>query len=162
MFERLSVIADDFTGGSSDRDLDLSRNCSLRKVGISAKSLISALEDRAPGTVPGTLGAIISTINSPVLSDVVVVYRAGDFYNAAYSRKALAELGDEDTWYRRQFDVFREMYKARYFRLVLRVLCVGDICVRELNRAIAVEKAKGGLPPEVSATYTLTARKGTK
>jgi hypothetical protein len=101
---------------------------------------------------------VLSTITSPVFSDVVVVYQAVDFYNHVYSKDARAELGDEDAWYHRQFEVFREMYKARDFRLVLWAPCLGDDSVRELKRAVAAETAKGGLPPELSMPYTLRAR----
>ena len=150
----MKSLTNDFTGKSSDRDLDLSRNGSLQELEITAQSLISVLKERAPGTVPGSFRAMISTINSPVFS-VVVVYQVNDFYNAAYSWEARVGLGDEDTWYHRQFEVFREMYKAWDFRLVLKALCVGDVSMRELERGVAVEKAKGGLPPELSVTYTL-------
>ena len=144
-----------FTGGY--RDLDLSRNKSLRKLETTARSLISSLWDRAPGTVQGTFRAVISTIDSPAFSDFVVVYEEVDFYHVAYSRKPIAGL-DEETWYHKQFEVFREMYKARGFRLVLQARCVGNSSARELERAVAAAKAKGGLPPKVSMNYTLGAR----
>ena len=150
-------LANDFTGTSFDRDLDLSRNGSLQKLEITANSLISTLKDRAPGTVPSSFRAMVSTVKPPVFS-VVVVYGGNDFYNAAYSWGTQAGLGDEGAWYSRQFEVFREMYKARDYRLVLRAVHVGDVSVRELERAVAVEKAKGGLPPELSVTYTLAGR----
>jgi len=154
----IRVLPNYFAGRYSNRDLDLSRNESLRKLEIEAQSLICALRDRAPDTVPSAFRAMMSTVKSPAFSNVLVVYRRSDFYNVAYSTTARTELGDEVTWYRRQFEVFREMYKARHFRLVLWVYSVGDGSVRELERAVAAEKAKGGLPPELSTTYTMAAR----
>jgi len=56
---------------------------------------------------------MLSTVTSPLFLDVVVDYRQGDFYHDAYSKDARAELGDEETWYRRQFEVFRAMREAR-------------------------------------------------
>jgi hypothetical protein len=68
-------------------------------------------------------------------------------------------LEGETGWYRRQFDTYREMYKGRGFRLVLRALRVSDVSARELKRAeaadVAAETARGGLPPELSVTYIL-------
>ena len=59
------VRANDFTGGLSHRDLDLSGNVSLQRIEITAKFFISVLRDRAPGTVPSTFRVIMSTIKSP-------------------------------------------------------------------------------------------------
>jgi hypothetical protein len=135
----------------------LSRNKSLRQLKITAQSLIEALGDRAPTTTSSPLRAILSTIKSPAFSDVLVVYHAHDFYHAVYNKDRRAELGEEDEWYHKQFDAFREMYKARDFRLVLRTWHVSDNSVRELERAVAAERARGGLPLEISVTHTLRA-----
>lgn len=103
---------------------------------------------------------MLSTITSPVFSDVIVVYENNNFYNVGYSNPGNGQAGkcNESTWYHQQFEVFREMYKVRDFRLVLSAYCVNDNSARELERAVEVEKAKGGLPPELSAPYTLAAR----
>jgi hypothetical protein len=61
----------------------------------------------------------------------------------------------EAAWYRRQFDAFREMCKARDFQLVLQALDVDDHSARELERAVAAETARGGLPPGLSVTFPL-------
>ena len=74
-----------------------------------------------------------------------------------YSTDTGTWFGDENTWYYMQFKVFREMYKARDYRLVLRACCVSDGSVRELKRAVEAEKAKGGLPLQLTMPYTLTA-----
>jgi hypothetical protein len=102
---------------------------------------------------------VISTIKSPAFSEVLVSYWEADFYNSVYSttypEDKQAALGGEAAWYHTQFDAFREMYKARDFRLVLKASNVSDDSVRELKRAVAAEKARGGLPPQLSVTYTL-------
>jgi len=99
---------------------------------------------------------MLSAIRSPAFFDVVVVYRQGDFYHDAYSSKdARAELWDEETWYRRQFEVFRAMREARPYRLVLSANCVGDDSVRELRRAVAADQARGGVPLQIAMPYTL-------
>ena len=118
--------------------MDLSRNKSLRRLEIRAKSLIPALKKYATDTVPSTFRAVISTINSPAFSEVVVIYSGDDFNNVAYSRGGGAR--SEDEWYREQFGVFREIYKARDFRLVLRGHCLSNRSARELERAVAVGK----------------------
>ena len=150
-------LTNGFTGGRRHRDLDLSRNESLQKIQIKAGPLISVLKDRAPGTVLGIFRAIVSTINSPAFSDFVVVYHADDFYNVAYSNHTQGILCGEYTWYHEQFEVFWKMYKARNFQLVLQACCVSDISMREMERGVAAEKAKRGLPPALSVTYTLAA-----
>ena len=127
---------------------------SFRELEITAESLILVLRTRAPATIPSSFRATFSTIKSHAFSDFVVVYCGGDFYNDVYPTNARFGLGDEGLWYHRQFEVFREMRKARDFRLVLRACCVGDESVRELERAVAAEKAKG-LPMELSMPYTL-------
>ena len=82
---------------------------------------------------------MLSTIKSPVFSKVVIVYQERDFYNVVYSRDQEAVIEGEAAWYRRQFNAFREMYKDRYFRLVLKASGVSDDSVRELELAMAVE-----------------------
>ena len=151
LLRKTRVPVNDFTGSYSHRDLDLSRNMSLRKLEITAKSLIRVLSERAPATIPSSFRAMFSTVKSHAFSDFVVIYGEGDFYNDVYSKDARI---DEGTWYHRQFEVFREMRKARDFRLVLQACYVGDESVRELKRAVAAERAKG-LPMELSMPYTL-------
>jgi hypothetical protein len=116
-----------------------------------------ALRSRPPGTIPSSLRAVLSTVESPAFSKVVVVYGEIDFYNSPYPKDAQAVLEGEAAWYRRQFDVFREMYKGRDFRLVLQAPHASDGSMRELKRAVAVETARGGLPPELSVICTLGA-----
>jgi hypothetical protein len=103
---------------------------------------------------------VLSTIKSPVFSKVVVVYQERDFYNVVYSRDRKAAREGEAAWYHRQFNAFREMYKARDFRLVLEASGVSEDSVRELERAVAAEMARGALPPDLSVAYTLRATRG--
>ena len=153
----VQVSANNFTDRRSQLDYDLSRNKSLRELRITAGSLVTALTDRAPATTPSSLRAVLSTIESPAFSKVVVIYQEPDFYHSIYERTqdTKAALGEEFAWYERQFDMFREMYKARNFRLVLWGYRVGHDSMRELQRAVAAETARGGLPPKPSMTYTL-------
>ena len=150
----IQASTNDLTDRRSLRDYDFSRNKSLRELTISAWSLITTLRSCPPATVPSSLRAVLSTIKSPAFSEVVVVYWESNFYHSVYSRDAQAVLEGETAWYRRQFDTYREMYKGRGFRLVLRAMRVSDVSVRELKRAVAAETARGGLPPELSVTYT--------
>jgi hypothetical protein len=151
------VSTNNFTDRRSQLDYDLSRNKSLRELRITAGSLITALRNRAPTTTPRSLRAVLSTIKSPAFFKVVVTYREHDFYHYVYTRTKDPRdaLGEESAWYERQFDMFREMYQARNFQLVLSAYHVGHDSVRELEYAVAAETAKGGLPPKLSITYTL-------
>ena len=162
--EDMQAPANDFTGGSH-QGLDLARNKSLRELEITAKSLISALRIRASGATSRVLKAVFSTIKSPAFSDVVVIYREDDFYNYAFSENKQSQLGDETTWYREQFAVFRAMHEVRDYRLVLSVNwgCdnssrrsgrLKEKIVRELERAVKAEQAKGGLPSQIAIRYT--------
>jgi hypothetical protein len=102
---------------------------------------------------------VLSTIKSPTFSKVVIIYREIHFYKVLYPMDAQLEAmsSGEAAWYRMQFDAFHEMYKVRDFRLVLQASDVSDGSVRELKRAVAAETVRGGLPPELSVTYTLRA-----
>jgi hypothetical protein len=153
----IQVSPNYFTDSNTLRDYDLSRNKSLRELTITAQSLITALRSRPPATTPSSLRAVLSTIKSPTFSKVVVVYRESNFYHSVYSSDAQAALEGEAAWYRRQFDTYREMYKGRDFQLVLQASHVSDDSMRELERAVVAEKVRGGLPPELSVTFTLGA-----
>jgi len=152
--EDMEALGNDFTGGSH-RDLDLSRNRSLRELEIPAKTLIQVLRFGPPVTISSSFKAVLSAVRSSTFSDVIIIYQKGDFYHDVYSKKTRDEFGDEETWYHRQFEVFRAMYEARDYRLVLLASSVGDESVRELKRAVAAERAKGGVPSEIEMPYTL-------
>ena len=98
----------------------------------------------------------LSTIMSPVFSEVVAVYRDYDFgyihchVNSAPTLYRLSPTlrAAVATELHRIFEGFYEMHKARGFRLVLRVDVwdhLGEYAVRELEWAIATEKAEGRL-----------------
>lgn len=114
------------------RDLDLSRNQSLRTLEVVAS--IFGTEG------PGSLAHVVSTITSPVFSEVVVVYRD-------YNIRGLPSpwIEHDPTPFCEQFEALREMYKIRAFRLVLCADvwdCVVADAVRALERAVAEERAK--------------------
>ena len=150
------ALVNAFTGTYAP-DLDLSRNKSLRTLEITAESLIGELRDRSPATTPSCFKAMVSTISSPIFSDVVILYQQGDYYNNVYSEDMRVESWDEETWYHKQFEVFRAMYEARDYRLVLSVDQVGGELMQELERALTVEWTKGGLPAQVAIHQTLPA-----
>ena len=153
------ISTNDLTDRDSFLDYDLSQNKSLRELKITAGSLIAAMHSGPATTAPSSFRTVLSTIKSPAFSRVVIVYREIDFYNVLYSMDAHLEAmsSGEAAWYHMQFDIFREMCKARDFRLVLEASDVSDGSVQELKRAVAAETARGGLPPELSVTYTLRA-----
>jgi len=157
--EEMPALINDLAGGPH-RDLDLSRNKSLRELEFPAKALIRVLEVRPPVTISSSFKAVLSTVKSTAFSDVVVVYQQGDFYHDKYSEYLQNEVGDEEAWYHRQFEVFRAMYEGRDYRLVLSASCVSEESVRELKRAVAAEQAKGGLPSRITIPYTLMAYRG--
>jgi len=137
------VPAHDFTD-RSHRDFDLSRNGSLRRLGIPAKSFIGVLRGRAPATVLPSFKAVLSTIKSRAFPEVLFIYEGGDFYNDAHPKNARGEVEDEETWYlQQQLKVFYELLDVGGFRLRIFVLCECDDVVLELRRAAAVAKAKG-------------------
>jgi hypothetical protein len=143
------VSTNDFTDRGSSRVCDLSQNKSLRELKITVGSLIAALINHTPATTSSSLRAVLSTIKSPVFSKVVFVYQETDLYHCLCSRGLDVMSSGEAAWYRMQFDAFREVYKARDFRLVLQAWCLSDRSVRELKRAVAAETVRGGLPPEL-------------
>ena len=149
------VSTNDFTDRGSSRVCDLSQNKSLRELKITVGSLIAESMNRTPTTTSGSLRAAVSTIKSPVFSKVVFVYQETDFYHFLRFPDALPDIMSpgEAVWYRMQFDAFREMHKARDFRLVLQASRVSDRSVRELKQAVAAETARGGLPPELLVIY---------
>ena len=122
----------------------MSRNRSLRQLEITAYSLRSVLKDHSPAATASSFKAMLSTIRSPAFSCVTVIYQQDDFSNNLSRKDTSAGLGDERMWYYGQFELFRAMHEARPYRLVSALIRVGDDSVRELNRVLDVEEAKGG------------------
>ena len=128
------------------RQYDLSRIKSLRTLETTAESITTAGD-----AALGSLRAIISTVTSPMILDVVIAYWDADIdgmnsaslfkpesqYRAAYSVR-----------HNHRFKVFRRMHQAREFRLVL-CADVYDPTVkyatRVLMRLLKEEKVRGGL-----------------
>jgi len=79
------------------QDFDLSRFHSLQSLEVPASSLSQARED-----APNLLRDIFSTITSPEFAEIILVFQRPDLYRPYYI----------------PFDVFREMYSKRKFRLV--------------------------------------------
>ena len=129
----LQVLTGNFTGVSSIRDFDLSRNKALRTLEVTGRGIVCALFQA--GSLEATTGPLahaLSTIASSAFTEVTIFYRDYDF------------LGVVD----QQFKVFRAMRKIRGFQLVL---CadtwdgVGNYTMGVLKRGVAVDEAKRGL-----------------
>ena len=154
----VGVLADNFTAKSSLRDFDLSRSKSLRTLQVAVRSIDGRFM-YSPSEDPAILlKYALSTIRSPVFSEVTIFYRDYDFRGVQPNHNVLDgppicrmspdEMVEDALWHRRRFDVFREMRKVRDFQLVL---CadvwdrIGWFSVRVLEDAVAAEKARGGL-----------------
>ena len=99
------------------------------------------------------LRTTLSTITSHEFSEVVVFYRDYDFVGIESCphrgpnmyRKITPALGAmEASWHRWLFKVFREMYAARHFQLVLCAEVwdpLKEYTMGVLRRAVAVQKA---------------------
>ena len=122
-------------------DFDLSRNKSLRTLEILASSFVDA--------GPGFFTHVLSTITSPLFSEVVVVYRDYNIYGLPSPWVPSTPMP-----YCMQFAVLRKMHKVRAFQLVLCADvwdCVVADAVRALKQAVAEERVKelsGGFFPE--------------
>ena len=153
---RVQALADNRIAGSSIWDFDLSRNKSLRTLQVTARSIDGALEAGSPDSAASLLTYALSTIKSPVFSEVVVFYRDYDFgfrgphYTPRWRtprRMSPNEIAEDASLHGGRFEVLRKMHQVRDFRLVL---CadvwdrVGVNSVRMLERAVVAEMAKGG------------------
>lgn len=131
---------------SGRRHFDLSRNTSLRTLETTAESITAAGDSSS-----GFLKSILSTVTSPVHTDVVIVYREEEFnFDVQFSTRPISVR--YKPWLQSdhpgRFEVFREMCGARKFRLVLcaDVLdCIADSAVRKLERLLDVERKEGRL-----------------
>ena len=157
----VQFMTDDFTAKSSLQYFSLSRHKSLRTLETTASSMNSAW-DNSPDTASSLLGHVLSTITSPVFSEVIVFYRDYSFYGVQcrvqaawlrerdcppFHRMSQVRRKVEVTRHRQRFEVFHRMHRVRDFQLVLCVDVwdrVGEYSVRALKRAVADEKARGG------------------
>ena len=148
------VPADNFIARSSLRDFDLLRNKLLRTLQVTVWS-----DDRlrvcSPAVAARLLTYALSTITSPVFTEVIALYREYHFCDVEFPwsdrprlrRRSLAEKAEEASPHSRRFEAFRRMRKVRAFQLVL---CadvwegVGEYSVRSLKEAVAAEKERRG------------------
>jgi hypothetical protein len=158
---------DNFTASPCNPGLGLFRNRSFRTFEIMARWMAHGCSYVLQPSDSSFLTSVLSTITSPAFSEVVVFYRDWDFRGSKYHpshadiyrKMSSAEEAEEALWHQRRFEVLREMYAVRQFRLVLCVEVwdlVGEYAMRALKRAIAVEKAANRfdyLPSEPMVVY---------
>jgi len=114
-------------------------------------SIVSRRGSHAPSAATlSFLRSTLSTITSPMFTEVVVVYQESSFSGVAshsteaYRTTTSSERAAEASWHRSLFQVFREMYTMRDFRLVLCAEVWGvvrEYTAEVLERAVAVERA---------------------
>ena len=139
---------------SGGEDFNLSRNKSIRTLETTSDSTIPEYTD-----ISDFFKTVLSSITSPALLDVVIVYRELEFGEVVH-HLSCTDLGPRHFPHhfrmsvsmaqhcRQQFEVFKEMQKVRDFRLVL----CADVFDRMVESAIEMledlvkeEKEKGGL-----------------
>jgi len=169
----VEVLADRLTVRCYLRDFDLSRNKSLRTLQIATWFLDDALQACPPDIATRLLTYALSTITSPVFSEITVFYRDYDStgaYSAWPGRSPLESpykngkeswIAEEASRHYKRFGVFRTVHKIRDFRLVL---CadvwngVGGYSEWRLKKAVEAEKAERGFDgtfPEPLVTHNL-------
>ena len=144
------VPADNPPVGFPPGGIDLSRNKSLRALEVTASSIL--------GGKPNFLTHALSTITSPVFSEVIIFYRDYNFYGVGNQTlwylfprvpwpMSEGEVEEQVLRHHMQFELFHKMHRIRGFRVVL---CadvwyrVVKYTVGVLKRVIAVEKVKEG------------------
>ena len=141
------TLTNELSVGEFPEDIDLSRNETLRTLEVTAGSISF---DKA-----FILANALSTITSPVFSELVIVYEDYNFpgirFNPCPSLAVSSLLTSymETVTSRRheELGVLREMCKIRDFRAVLRADVRGylaDHAIGELNRIVEEERAKSG------------------
>ena len=131
------------------RQFNLSRIKSLRTIETTAESITTAKDAAA-----SSLSAILSTVTSPMLLDLVIVYWDSDVEGVNRHRQ-ISGIKSEPEYraacalrHQHWFKVFREVHEARDFQLVL-CADVLDPMVKYatgmLDRLVGVEKMWGGL-----------------
>jgi len=152
------ALADNSTAGPSLQDFDLSRSKSLRILQFPASSI-----DASPGAT-SFLKYVLSTIAPSVCLKIYLFhgdthFRGVGSWRLGWPQLSKAERENEAWWYRRRFEILREVHKVRDFQLEL---CAnvwghfGEEPVRMLEEAIAEERGKGGFdefPCKPSVVY---------
>jgi hypothetical protein len=166
--ERTRIPTNNFTVNPFLPNLDLSRNKSLRTFEVMARRMAHQWDQFLKPSISNFLTTTLSTIASPTFSEVVVFYRDYDFggiiYHLThatdiYRKMTPAEEEKEASWHHRRFEVLREMYAVRQFRLVLCIEVwdrVGEYAMGALKRAVAAEKVANRLdylPSEPMIVY---------
>ena len=129
----------------ASRCFDLSRNKSLRTLETTAWSITCAGD-----AASGFLKTVLSTIVPSLPLDVVITYCdcvLGVSGREIYRPSSLSLPSARATHHLGRFKVFREMYEARKFRLVLCANVFGWAVERSmevLEQAVEGEKARGG------------------
>ena len=154
--KHLWYLVNGLAAESSPSHFDLSRNKSLRTFEVTASSIIcnSGLCDRVPKPMTGFLKTVLSTITSPIFSEVVFIYRDFDFagitprlphVQSIFRDPTPAQKADEALFHTQLFTAFREMRSAvPDVQLVLCADvwdCIGEYAMGVLKQAVAVEKA---------------------
>ena len=148
------MLADESIARSFLRDFDLSRNKLLQTLQVTVWPA-DRLRVCSPAVAARLLTYALSTITSPVFTEVTALYREYHFCGVELPwsdrprlrRRTLAEKAEEASWHSRWFEAFQRMHKVRDFRLVL---CadvweeVGEYSVRSLKEAVAGEEARRG------------------
>ncbi|KAF9780961.1 hypothetical protein BJ322DRAFT_1112347 [Thelephora terrestris] len=128
---------------------DLSQNKALQTLETTAESIVNA-----GNSAPEFLKTVLSSVASPGMLEVVVIYRDCDLGGWAFCPTCKPDpicfrhgprLDLDD--FPSQLKVIREMHSAREFRLVLCVDvygCMGDFGMRRLDAAVKREEANGG------------------
>ena len=127
---------------------DLSRNTFLRTLETTAESIT------AGDSASDFYKTVLSTIASPLPTDIVVVYREGElnFHIWCTERPITVEyapwLESPIANHPGRFKVFREMCGTREFRLMLCADALDSVAksaMRTLKRLVEVERKKGRL-----------------
>ena len=137
------ALANDFTAISSPQDFDLSRNKSLRVLEVRARSFDYPPDIPSSDFPSSFFKHVLSTIRCSAPFEVIVFHRKYDFLRLQHRLKITPSLA----WIagcHRQFEMFREVRKVQDFRLVLCADVYDLYLVRQLENAVAAERASGG------------------
>jgi len=148
----LQVLTGDFTGVSSIRNFDLSRNKILRTLEVTERGIICGLYKGGPSySSTGPFAYALSTITSPAFTEVIVFHRDYDFLGVTnygtLRQLSLSETSLDASWYDLLFRQLRMMRTVRDFQLVLCVDAwdrLGEQVLGVLKQALAAEGVERG------------------
>ena len=123
------MLTDDFTGVSSIRDFDLSRNKILKTLEVAGPGGHSRAlyQVGSLNTATGSFAYALSTITSPAFTEITAFFRDYEFrgvrapwmHSVLVRQLSRAEIAKEASWFDWRFGIFQEMRKIRDFQLVL-------------------------------------------